>query len=234
VLVPPGRGGVAFTARPGGVSVGPYAGLNLGTRTGDDPGHVAANRRAISRALGIPDQWASVTQVHGNRVVVADPENLMDLAALEADAIVTGSPNLPLAVMAADCLPIALTGSERSAVVHVGWRGLCRGVIEAAFDTLGETSPSAWIGPSVGPCHFEVGPEVVEHFELTFPDSPCFWEKEGGRFRFDLRAACRWRLRAGGAVVDDQDPICTYCDDRFYSYRRDGGTTGRQAVLVWK
>jgi YfiH family protein len=230
-LVP--EAGVAFTTRPGGFSDGPYKGLNLSYYTGDDRACVTANRLAVSRALGISPEWASVNQVHGTRTVRADASDPAGLGERDADAIVTSVAGLPIAVLVADCLPIALVGTNSSSVVHAGWRGLCSGVIESAVEELGETEPRAWIGPSVGPCHYQVGPRVIERFRAAYPESPVFWEGSEADMRFDLAAAGRWVLRKAGAVVEDHEPVCTSCDERFFSYRREGNT-GRQAVLVWR
>lgn len=194
---------------------------------------MTANRRAVSQALEIPSDWAAVHQVHGAQTVKVERGSVDELTARDADAIVTSAAGLPLAVMIADCLPIALQGEASSGVVHAGWRGLCSGVIDSAVEALAEPRPRAWIGPSIGPCHYEVGREVVERFKSSYAGSPTFWEDGHRGIRFDLRAAARWVLRIAGAVVDDDDPPCTACDQRFYSYRRDG-ETGRQAGLVWR
>lgn len=171
-------------------------------------------------------------QVHGTGVLeVADPA---ECEGVRGDALHTGAPGVPLAVMAADCLPVALVGPESSAVAHAGWRGLCAGVLQAAVATFsGGGRPVAWIGPSAGPCHYQVGGEVIEAFRRVNPGSPGFWAADGDRFLFDMRAAARWVLRNAGAEVDDYEPPCTVCDSRFYSFRRDG-ETGRHAVVVWR
>jgi YfiH family protein len=171
--------------------------------------------------------------VHGSRTVRADGNSPPSLSHRDADAIVTSVSNVPLAVLVADCLPIALVGRDSSSAVHAGWRGLCAGVIESALSAMGEAAPRAWIGPSVGPCHYQVGAEVIERFRAAYPDSPEFWASTEAGIRFDLPAAGRWVLRRAGASVDDGEPLCTACDERFFSYRREGNT-GRQAVLVWR
>ncbi|MDQ4149229.1 MAG: polyphenol oxidase family protein [Actinomycetota bacterium] len=229
------------------MSVGPWEGLNLSLFCGDRPEHVEANTGAVADALGIPAQWARVRQVHGARAVKAERPAAKvgrvateveaavpdELTSREADAIVVSDSHLPAAVLTADCVPIALVGESSSAVVHAGWRGMCAGVIQSAVDAMQEPYPRAWIGPCIGPCHYVVGPELVERFDSSYAGSPDFCESAGGQLRFDLRAAARWLLRRAGAVVGDEDPPCTACETRFYSHRRDGAT-GRQAVLVWR
>jgi hypothetical protein len=240
-LVPEDARGVVFTTRVGGTSPPPFASLNLGYSTGDARDAVAANRRALSDALGLPRRWVTTRQVHGAGVVSACGDDAHDgLATREADVIVTQSAGVPVAALAADCVPIALVGRRASGVVHAGWRGLAAGAIAsgvAAVVAPGGTPADvrAWIGPCIGPCHYEVGPEVAEAIARSAPRAPAFTTTGDGRTRFDLRAAARWLLGdAGATVVDHDDPPCTWCDDRFFSHRRDRGTTGRQAVLVWR
>jgi YfiH family protein len=196
--------------------------LNLTTSTGDDPDAVAANRRRVSDALGIPEQWATLNPVHGCRAVLAtDP-------ALEGDALITDGPR-PVAVLVADCIPVAIVGRSRSAVAHAGWRGLVSGVVEEALKILDDQELKAWIGPGIGPCHYEVGPELPRRFAESYPDAPSF--SIGNHF--DLPGATRWVLRCNGVEVGEDPVPCTFCDPNFYSFRRDG-VTGRQAVVVWR
>lgn len=224
---------MAFTSRSGGRSRAPYAGLNLATHTGDDPGAVSANRRRVSEALGIDPRWVVPLQVHGCRSLRASGYQRAGEAGIQADSVVADGPGVPVAVMVADCAPVALAGQRWSAVAHCGWRGLCAGVIEAAVAALGEGAPRAWLGPTIGPCHFEVGPEVVRAFAAAYPGAPRFHRGAGDKLWFDLPAAVRWVLRSAGARIDDYDPACTYCDRDYFSFRRDG-VTGRQAVVVWR
>lgn len=220
-----------FTTRPGGSSTGPYSGLNLSTATADDPDRVRANRQRAARALDIPAEWVSLKQVHGAEVVEVTGS---EMGTEDGDALITSASGVPIAVMAADCLPVALIGQSTSAVAHAGWRGLCAGVLQSAVGAFPETAPRAWIGPSIGPCHYQVGSEVVDAFRAANPEAPEVWQPDGDRrFSFDLRAAARWLLRRAGAEVEEYDPPCTYCDPRFYSFRRDG-LTGRHAAVVWR
>jgi YfiH family protein len=220
VLGPPAPG-IAFTTRLAG---------NLSLST-SDPGRGAANRAAVSEALGIAREWATARQVHGRGVVCADVAGVQPL---EADAVVVREPHRPAAVLVADCVPIALRGPGVAAAVHAGWRGLCAGVIEAAVATLGPSpGVSAWIGPCIGPCCFEVGAEVPEQFAVTHPNAPDCREGGNGRTHFDLRRAAAAILGACGVeFAGPLDVPCTCCDPRFFSHRRDG-TLERQALIAW-
>jgi polyphenol oxidase len=240
-LVPPGVDGVVFTTRVGGVSAAPYASLNLGYSTGDAREAVAVNRRMVAHALGIPVRWAMTRQVHGRSVVEASEEDRQGRPTRDADALVTCDPSVPIVMLAADCVPVALVGARASGVVHAGWRGLAAGAIASGVEAVRSTAPAgdgavrAWIGPCIGPCHYEVGPEVSDRVASAVPHAPAFTRTTDGRLRFDLRAAARWLLEdAGATVADAEDPPCTWCDERFFSHRRDGGATGRQAVVVWR
>lgn len=170
-------------------------------------------------------------QVHGIRVVqVTGAERASDLALQEADVLVTRAPDLAVAVRTADCVPLLLEREDGSAVaaVHAGWRGLVAGVIGEAAVALGapEVMLRAYMGPSIGPCCFEVGPEVADQFggEVVVA---------GARPRVDLRAAARESLSVAGAVLEsDTSPACTRCDPRgLPSYRRHG--PGAPHLVHW-
>jgi len=224
VLVPPSPG-IAFTTGLAG---------DLSLSSGD-PAGAAANRTRVSDALGIPDTWATARQVHGRSVVCVGTD---DVKVPEADAVVVRQPDRPVAVLVADCVPIALAGPGVAAAVHAGWRGLCAGVIEAAVAAAQPRDSSsgglsAWIGPCIGPCCFEVGPEVPERFARGHPDAPDCTERVGASLRFDLRKAGAAVLEASGVeVAGNLDAPCTCCDHRFFSHRRDG-TPDRQALITW-
>lgn len=142
----------------------------------------------------------------------------------EADGQLTDESGRPLLVLIADCLPVALLGKDGLAMLHCGWRGLAAGIIDAAAAQIG--AEAAVIGPGIGPCCFEVGPEV----EASFADLG------GGLMdgrRLDLPEVARRMLRRSGASEVESAGVCTYCDRRFYSHRRDAGITGRQAGVAW-
>lgn len=221
-----------FTTRAGGVSRGPYASLNLGFATGDDPQAVAANR-ALLRAI-LPQEPRWLRQVHGAAVVEAD-----ELAGRpEADAAVARRPGTVCAVLVADCIPVLIADRAGAAVgvAHAGWRGLARGVLENAVRSLAAPEGViAYLGPGIGARAFEVGSEVREAFlareaaaEAAFV--PC----APGKWLADLFLLARQALRRAGVTEVYGGGLCTYSDpERFFSYRRDR-TTGRMAALIWR
>jgi polyphenol oxidase len=222
---------VTFSNRLGGVSEGPYASLNLGVLTDDDPANVVENRRRLAVGAGLSaDRVAMGRQVHGTDLrewdappahpAYARPGGGLD----EVDGHVTGLRGLGLLVLAADCFPVALSDGDRVAILHCGWRGVAGGIIERGVAAVGPGAAAA-VGPGIGACCYEVGPEVLAAFA----------DLEGvawGRM-LDLRAAISQRLgRAGVGRVEHLDH-CTSCHEELYfSHRRDAGVTGRQGGLV--
>lgn len=221
------------TFRTGGVSVARHASLNLGDHVGDDPARVADNRRRLLAAARLPGEPRWMRQVHGTRVLDLDRDGVG-----EADACLTRRPGTVCAILTADCLPVLLTSPDGSVVAaaHAGWRGLAAGVLEAAVSALGVQPGEllAWLGPAIGPRHFEVGPEVREAFlAADAAAAGAFVRNEGGRYMADLPALARRRLNAAGLTQIYSVGDCTHADAaRFFSHRRDG-TTGRQATLIW-
>jgi polyphenol oxidase len=214
---------VAFSTRHGGVSEGPYESLNLGILTDDDRARVERNRELLADAAELDGRMIAMGwQVHGTDVKEwsARPDGELD----KVDAHVTARDDLALLVLVADCLPVALAGGDRVAMVHCGWRGLAEGILENALAGFDEP-PAAAIGPGIGLCCYEVGDEVRERFGDDFAD---------GR-NLDLRAIADAGLRAGGVEHIEHVDLCTSCrEDLFFSHRRDHGVTGRQGGLVWR
>ena len=232
----PAPGGVRAlsTWRDGGVSSGSYASLNLGDHVGDADASVAENRRRLAAAAGLPSQPVWLRQVHGT--TVADLDTAAGVG--PADAAFTRRPGRACAILTADCLPILLAADTGGVVAaaHAGWRGLVGGVIEATVQALGVPPAKlmAWLGPAIGPQHFEVGAEVRE--ALLKGDSgaeAAFAANARGRFMADLGALAQRRLVALGVGRIYGGGRCTYADaERYFSHRRDG-MTGRQATLIW-
>jgi polyphenol oxidase len=218
----PGPYRVAFSTREGGVSEGSYASLNLGLLTADEPENVEENRRRLCAEVGAePDRLALNRQVHGTTVQRAVAGHRRE----RADGLWTDEPGVAMLAMTADCVPIAIArtnGDEPAlAILHVGWRGLADGVIANGVEVL-DGRVAAAIGPAIGPCCYEVGPEVAARFD---PDLLT------GR-KLDLWAAAERALRAAGVDQIERADVCTACNpELFFSHRRDDGVTGRQGVI---
>lgn len=212
---------VAFTCRHGGVSRGPYASLNLSGSVGDDKDAVARNRMLVEEACGFaPDSITLLKQVH-EATVVEVPAGSCGVIG-EGDALITDG-GATVGVLTADCVPVLLAGRERVAAVHAGWRGLVAGVIEAALAKV-EPVVAAWVGPSIRACCYEVGDDVRDAFRAAGLPGV-------GRTTVDpVEAAVAVLCRSGVDEVVTSDH-CTSCDDRFFSYRRDG-TCGRQGAFI--
>jgi YfiH family protein len=194
---------------------------------GDQPVSVELNRLALSEEIGRPIQF--MNQVHGNAVEHIEEHSQ---SSPTADALVTRNPQLALAVMVADCIPLLLANETSIAAVHVGRKGLLNGVSRNALLALREIDPSpitAIIGPSIcGKC-YEVSQDIFEEVTAVFPQAQS--QTPSGGFALDLAAALTHDLEADGVSVIDRSQ-CTVEDKFLYSYRRDGAT-GRQAGLIW-
>ena len=232
-----------LTTREGGHSDGPWSSWNIGSRSGDAPVAVTQNRARLLAKLRTPHPVRYLQQVHGRDVLF---QAEMDPGEVQADAHWTATPGLPLAVLAADCLPVLFCSADglRIAAAHAGWRGLVAGVLQRTVQELRAHGPAgmpllAWVGPGIGPCHFEVGAEVREAFHARDAQwaQPYFTEPvqvaDTARWHADLAGLAVAQLRSLGVRVR-ADGRCTHCDEqRFYSYRRDG-QTGRMAALIWR
>lgn len=234
---------VLFTTRRGGVSEGPYESLNFGFLTDDDPLAVKRNRELVSERHGVELIYGR--QVHGAVVNAAklptpapiERDGELDLAGwreqlIDCDGWATTVEGLAPMVLAADCLPIALTAPGAVAMVHAGWQGLASGVIAAGVAVLRELGASgplqAAIGPAAGVCCYEVSDELHDRFGALGQDF------HAGR-NLDLKAIARHQLRAAGATRIEEVGLCTICAEPglLYSHRRDHGVTGRQAGIAW-
>ncbi len=242
LIVPPidGPCGAFFTTRRGGTSRGGFASLNMGGTVGDDPADVAANRLRVCVAAGIDARRVVAgTQVHGvdvRCVGAADAGGrFLDAATTwaEGDGLCTDESVVPLAVFGADCLPILLWRRDRPAVaaLHAGWRGLVAGIIDAGLAALGPAAAiGAAIGPGIGPCCYPVSADVRDRFARRFGDGVVVGPA------VDLAAAARAALIGRGLAPSAIWALdsCTCCDaGRWFSFRRDGAPTGRQAGVIW-
>jgi polyphenol oxidase len=234
----PRRVRAAFTLRVGGVSAPPFESLNVAAHVGDVATAVVENRRRLCAQLQLPAEPAWIEQVHGTDVAELDvlPEGRAPRVA--ADASVSRRAGRVCVVQVADCLPVLFAACDGSAIAaaHAGWRGLAAGVLEATVAELDVDASRlmAWLGPAIGPEHFEVGDEVRAVFVAREPESArAFAANARGRWQCDLSALARRRLIALGVTQIFGGPWCTFADPaRFFSYRRDG-RCGRMAALLW-
>lgn len=251
-----------------GVSAPPFDRLNLGARCGDDAAAVEANRLALRDLLGLPSRPRWLRQVHGAAVVRFDAQGRGAHRAgdggdrtgapaeagetdepgadePEADASVTSTPGVVLAILTADCLPVVFAADDGSevAAAHAGWRGLAGGVLEATLAAMRTPAARvlAWLGPAAGPHAYEVGSEVRDAFvQGDAAAHPAFVPTRPGHWHVDLYALARRRLVAAGIAPAriHGGGLCTISQpDRFFSHRRStlsqSGRTGRMATLAW-
>ncbi len=230
------RGGrVLFTTRRGGVSPAPYDSLNLGVLTDDDRANVSANRDRLAALTQIArSRTLQGMQVHGAFVrrvrELPDPGPQLE----EADGQATALDGVAAVVLTADCLPVALVAREAVAVVHAGWRGLAGDVLGEGVRALRELGATgevqAAIGPGAGACCYETGPEVHAAFAAYGPRA------RHGDNNADLKLVARRQLEQAGVGEVADAGLCTLCapPGLFFSHRRDGAATGRQAAVVWR
>ncbi|MBS1118909.1 MAG: hypothetical protein H6Q90_1137 [Deltaproteobacteria bacterium] len=223
-----------FPERTGGVSTGPRSSLNLGARWGDDRANVEENRRRLAAYAGYDHAQLVITRhVHGTNVwKVGEP--LAEGA--EFDGLVCDRVGPVLGAFAADCIPMLFAEPDARvcAAAHAGWRGTARGIAANVVTRMIELRARpdrvrVALGPSIGPCCFEVGPEVVAEFRAALGELPGLVVAGPRKDHLDLRVASRAVLERAGVRpehIDDRPP-CTRCEgDRFFSYRRDGKEGG--------
>lgn len=224
-----------MTTRHGGVSVAPFASLNLGDHVGDDPYAVARNRLLVGDVLRLPSEPLWLKQVHGVEVCGMDAATCYP----SGDASVAFAKGQVCVVMTADCLPVLFCdkAGTRVAAAHAGWRGLQAGVLERTVAAL-QCPPEdirVWLGAAIGAQAFEVGDEVRTAFMQTDPAAAVAFQpsSNAGKWLADIYLLARQRLNAVGVTAISGGEYCTYSDpERFFSYRRDG-QTGRMAALIW-
>ena len=218
-----------FTTRRGGVSGGPFDSLNLGIKTADERANVEENRARVAAAVGCSwEQFQFGWQVHGATVRRATETRSQ---VTQEDGQATALSGHPALVFGADCQPVLLVTGGAVAALHCGWRTMAAGVITegvAALRDVGGDGPvSALIGPGARACCYEVGEEVHEVFAR--------YDARRGERNIDLAAIAATQLADAGVSEVHDSGLCTMCwFGLFFSHRRDGGVTGRQAGLVWR
>ena len=233
----------AVSTRQGGVSQGPFYSLNLGASVGDLPQAVESNFRLFCQALSIvPEQTVSCHLIHSASVLTVNRFNRQRVLG-KADGLITADTGLYLAMRFGDCTPLVFYDPVRGAVglAHAGWRGtmlnIAGATVKAMEQQLGCRPQDiiAVIGPAIGPCCYEVGPEVITAARRAF-DNPAelFSRRNGsGRAYFDLWAANRQQLNAAGVKEVIPSAMCTACrTGEFFSHRAEKGRTGRCGVII--
>lgn len=234
----------AVLTRIGGVSQGPCATLNLGHSVGDSPEAVEENHRRALLPLEVdPADVVSASQVHRATVGVIGRED-MGTVCPETDALVTAAAGVPLLMRFGDCAPVVLCDPvlRVAGMAHAGWRGIVAGVVEATVrtmtDDLGCKAADIWtgVGPSIGPCCYEVGADVAQQIAEACPRGANVIHEKNGRTYADLPSAVEAQLRAAGIQLIEQANLCTACHvDEFFSHRAEKGCTGRFGVVLgWR
>jgi hypothetical protein len=219
------------STRHGGVSLSPYASLNLGKSTADNPEHVAENKRLFCASLGYRyEQLAWTNQVHGDRVHLVTGPGGVD----GCDALISRTPGILLVVSVADCTPILVADIKNKAVaaIHAGWRGTAAGIVDKTLRSMhehfGTTGADciAFVGTCIDECSFEVGQEVAEQFSGSFKR----FDENKQKYFVDLKKANAAQLQAFG-IPDDHIEISPYStvlhNSDYFSHRLEKGTTGR-------
>lgn len=236
-----------FSDRTGGVSRGPYAALNLGLHVGDDAACVLENRRRLCQAVHV-DAGSLVVgeQVHGAQVAVVTRQDKgrgafgLDDVLAGVDALVTDVPGIVLFALFADCVPVFLFDPRRRVVglAHAGWKGTSAGIAARTLETMAEAFGSrpedclAAIGPSIGPCCYEVGDDVAARFAAL---DPALVSSHGRSLRVDLWSANAKQLLEAGIPPEHITAarLCTSClHEIFFSHRAQGGRAGRMAAFI--
>lgn len=227
------------TTRLGGYSQAPFDSFNLSSRTSDDKTSVDKNRAKLREHFCLPSEPLWLNQLHGNKVVSLDDPLIDSSSIINADASWSKQNNTVCAVLTADCLPVFMTDTKGSvvALAHAGWKGLLAGIITETVNVLGVEHQDilVWLGPAIGQQAFVVGDDVREAFsEKADFYLPAFNPEKAGFWQCDLYQLARFELAHSGVEQVYGGGLCTHTDvKRFYSYRRDGKNTGRQAHCIW-
>ncbi|MFZ9886901.1 MAG: peptidoglycan editing factor PgeF [Myxococcota bacterium] len=231
-----------FFGRLGGTSPAPWRGLNTSFLVGDVPARVEENLARVRFQVGVGRAALyTAMQVHGDAVYeVHASDDVEQVSAIEADALITSAPDIALGVRTADCAPVLLASEDGEwvAAVHAGWRGAVGGIIGATVAALVArgVSPAALvacIGPCIGQSAFEVGPEVASAVMACAPDGEVVFHGRDDRSHLDLARFVESQLRRAGVHRIEFCASCTYSDlETWYSHRAEGGKTGRQLSVI--
>jgi YfiH family protein len=217
------------------MSAGKFRGLNLAQHVGDEPAAVESNRRRLVSACRLPSTPIWMNQIHGTTII--DAGEIANTKLISADGAYAGEPNLVLAILSADCLPIVVCDDlgQELALIHAGWKGLFRGIVESAIGKF-QAPPArllAWIGPGISQHAYIVDDQFRQRFIDFDSQLKCSFFPDGAHWRADLYKIAEHLLNRCGVIQVSRYGGCTFNDvERFYSYRRDG-STGRMATIGW-
>jgi YfiH family protein len=247
-----------FSSRLGGSSVAPFESLNCGLHVADSDKAVIFNRERIAEVVGLPiDSWIYAEQVHGCEVERVTQEDMgkgirsRETAIQAKDAFVTQSPNVCLAALFADCVPLYFYDPVHQAIglAHAGWKGTVQQIAAVTLSVMQQDYGSephqvfAAIGPSIGLCCFEVNEVVMNKVWELFgrewlgdkPDKPLYQVKENGKFMVNLQEINRQIMIKAGILPShiEVTQLCTSCHtDLFFSHRKENGNTGRMVAWI--
>lgn len=233
-----------FSTRKAGFSKPPFDTLNLSFEVGDKPEAVVKNRKKLAEVLGVAvESFMTLRQKHSSKVLKVGRKNRGSFLSNEVcgcgDALVTSEPGA-LTLFFADCLPIYLLEPEKrvAGLIHAGWRGLKSGIVKKTVEKMVSEfgilpqSLFAWLGPSIGPCCYQVSSDFLSYFR-AYPGS--FRKTIDGQIFFNLKSIGHAQLLEAGVKKNNivTSYYCTFCQaDLFFSYRRERGKTGRQAAIL--
>lgn len=233
----------AVFTRRGGVSPAPWDSLNVGGSVGDDSSRVAENRIRCFQLMDLdPASMHDLWLVHGTQVVFAEAPREMAGKPPQADILFTNNPRVTLFMRFADCVPLLFHDPRKKVIgiAHAGWQGTVRGAAAMAIQAMQDRyacKPAdicVGIGPSIGPDHYEVGPEVVDQFQKQFGvETDSLVQYRNGSAYLDLWTANCIQLHQAGVEQVETCRICTACHlEDWYSHRAERGKTGRFGALI--
>ncbi len=228
---------IFITTRVGGNSTGAFSSLNMGLNSGDDLAVIEQNFQLIKDTHNITN-LVTLNQVHSNTVHIVNSKNIDTINQIDGDGLFTTDDNIALGIFTADCYPLIFIGEKAVSVIHLGWRGLNSGTIERSiklFEEIGDYPKTAFIGVGISQEFYEVGEDMISQLNKDYGVEQALDRDENGRCKLDLRRLIKNVLKLNN--IDDYEFLtgCTYKDDdKFFSYRRDNGITGRHLTVVMK
>lgn len=226
---------IAMTTRFGGVSCGAYTSLNLGVNTDDDKSNIYKNYDIVKSGLAI-ERLVKLNQVHGDIIHEVTASNYNDVDMSDGDGLFTVDSGVALAVLTADCFPVVLVGEIGVAVLHCGWRSLNSSIIESAvkiFNRYDDRVSSVFVGAGISEDEYTVKDDMVERLDKRYTPERFLTTVGEGEYRLNLQGLLINALDVNG-LTDIDILNSTTQDDRFFSYRRDNGITGRMATVVMR